>query len=120
MNSECVDCYVDSNFAGLFGVEDSKDPVSVKSCTGYVILYRNTPILWVSKMQTQIALSPMEAEYVALSQSMRDLIPICHLLKELMAVVFLCSPEIRYSTHSKAFADIQAPALVLIDSSAIY
>ena len=71
-----VDCYVDADFGGLFSVEDKQDPVCVKLRTGYVITYRGAPLMWVSKMQTQVALSTMEAEYIALSQSMRDLIPI--------------------------------------------
>ena len=33
-----VDCYVDADFAGLFGVEDPTDPISVKSRTGHVIM----------------------------------------------------------------------------------
>ena len=75
-NTQRVDCYVDADFAGLFAVENNQDPISVKSRTGYVVLYKGSPLLWVSKMQTQIALSTMEAEYVALSQAMRYLIPI--------------------------------------------
>jgi hypothetical protein len=59
--TEKKDCYVDSDFAGLFSVEDKQQPISTKSRTGYVILYSGVPILWVSKMQTQIALSTMEA-----------------------------------------------------------
>ena len=47
----------------------------MKSRTGYVLLFGGCPILWVSKLQTEIALSTMEAEYVALSQSMRDVLP---------------------------------------------
>ena len=43
--------------------------------------------MWVSKLQTQIALSTMEAKYIALSQSMQDLIPIREVLKEIMTVV---------------------------------
>lgn len=70
-----IDCYVDADFAGLYGHEDSQDPISVKSRTGYVLLLANCPVLWVSKLQSLIAASTMEAEYVALSQSMRDLIP---------------------------------------------
>jgi hypothetical protein len=31
---------------------------------------------WASKMQTEIALSSTEAEYIALSQAMREVIPI--------------------------------------------
>ena len=52
----------------------------------------------------------MEAEYVALSQSMRDLIPLRELLKELMAVVFDVPDTIQYRTHSKAFYDVTMPA----------
>ena len=100
-----VDCYVDADFAGLFSVEDKQTPISVKSRTGYVIMYRGAPLHWVSKMQTQIALSTMEAEYIALSQSMRDLIPIREVLKEIMEVVFEREPTITYSSHAKAFAD---------------
>ena len=43
--------------------------------------------MWVSKLQTQTALSTMKAEYIALLQSMQDLIPICEVLKEIMTVV---------------------------------
>ena len=100
-----VDCYVDADFAGLFSVEDKQDPISVKSRTGYVIMYRGTPLHWVSKMQTQIALSTMEAEYIALSQSMRDLIPIREVLKEIMEMVFQREPTITYHSHAKAFTD---------------
>eukprot|EP00956_Cyclotella_meneghiniana_P000227 scaffold288_cov44-Cyclotella_meneghiniana.AAC.7 len=62
-----VDCYPDADFAGLYGHEDKQDPHCVRSRTGYVILLANCPILWKSKLQTEIALSTMEAEYVALS-----------------------------------------------------
>ena len=58
-NNQRVDCYVDADFAGLFAVENNQDPISVKSCTQYVILYKGSPLLWVSKLQAQIALSTM-------------------------------------------------------------
>jgi hypothetical protein len=97
-----VDCYVDVDFAGLFTVEDKQDPVSVKSRTGYVILFKGAPLLWASKMQTQIALSTMEAEYIAISQAMRDLIPIQEVLKEIITTVFQVSKTISYQTYSKS------------------
>ena len=71
-----LSCYVESDFGGLFGSKDSGNPASVKSRTGYITKFGNVPILWVSKLQTQIVLSAMEPEYIALSQSMRDLIPL--------------------------------------------
>jgi hypothetical protein len=59
-NSMKVDCYVDANFAGLWKAEHDQDPICSKSRTGYVIKFCNVPIVWVSKMQPQIALSTME------------------------------------------------------------
>ena len=100
-----MDYYVDADFAGLYAVEDKQDPISVKSRSGYVIMYRESLLMWVSKLQTQIALSTMEAEQIALSQPMRDLIPICEVLKELMTYVFEKEPNITYHSHSKAFVD---------------
>jgi Reverse transcriptase (RNA-dependent DNA polymerase) len=55
--------------------EDHQDPVCVRSRTGYCLTLDSCPVLWVSKLQTEIALSTVEAEYIALSQSMRDLLP---------------------------------------------
>ena len=116
-----VDCHVDADFAGLFAVEDNQDPISVKSRTGYVIMYRDTPLLWVSKLQTQIALSTMEAEYIALSQSMRDLIPIREVLKEIMEIVFESPPKFEYHARSKAFADANEGSIKhTIDQSNVY
>jgi Reverse transcriptase (RNA-dependent DNA polymerase) len=81
-NNMTLDCYVDADFAGLYGVEDEQDPVCVKSRTGYCLTLANCPLIWVSKLQTEIALSTTEAEYIALSQSLRDLIPMRRLLAE--------------------------------------
>lgn len=72
--SQGVDCYVDADFAGLSKSEDSQDPISVKSRTGYLITFLGYPLSWSSKLQTQIALSTMEAEYIALSTALREII----------------------------------------------
>ena len=60
-HKEELDCYMDSDFAGLFPVYLAQDLNSTKSRTGYVILYQGYPILWISKMQTQCALLTMES-----------------------------------------------------------
>ncbi len=49
-------------------------------------MYANCPILWVSHLQTEIALSTAEAEYIALSQALHDVIPLITLLKEINKV----------------------------------
>ena len=64
------------------GYEDDQDPVCVKSRTGYVLTLGNCPILWVSRLQSEIALSTLEAEYMALSMLMRELLPMRELLQE--------------------------------------
>ncbi len=77
-----LDCYADADFAGLYNVENHTDPVCVKSRTGYVLLLGGCPLFWSSKLQTEIALSTTEAEYIALSQAMRALLPLRSLLRE--------------------------------------
>ena len=77
-----MDCYVDADFAGLWSFEGDQDPVCVKSRTGYVLMLGGCPLIFKSKLQTEIALSTLEAEYIALSQSMRELLPLRNLLQE--------------------------------------
>jgi hypothetical protein len=70
-----IECFVDADFAGLWPYEDKHDPTCVKSRTGYVICISGCPVIWSSKLQTDIATSTMEAEYNGLSLSMRELLP---------------------------------------------
>ena len=106
-NTHELNCYVDSDFAGQYNQYHDQDQASIKSRTGYVIFYQGCPTLWVSKMQTQCALSTMESEYLALSQSMRDLIPLREILKEIMSIVFQKEQIVpKFTTNSKSFSDI--------------
>ena len=56
------------------------------SRTRYIIKFAKFPIVWVSKMQIEIVLSTNEAEYTSLSQSMRDLILLIHIMLEVSSV----------------------------------
>lgn len=47
-----------------------------------MITYANCPLYWQSKLQSEIALSTTEAEYIALSQALREIIPLINLLSE--------------------------------------
>ena len=69
-----IDFYADANFAGLYATEDKIDLISVKSRTGVLLTFGNVPILWSSKLQSEISLSTLELEYIALSQGMRKLL----------------------------------------------
>ncbi len=71
-----LDCWVDADFAGLWTYEDVQDPTCVRSRTGYIIKLGNTPVVWASRLQTEVAMSTMESEYIALSTAMRALLPL--------------------------------------------
>jgi Reverse transcriptase (RNA-dependent DNA polymerase) len=77
-----LDCYSDADFAGLWSYEPDQDPVCVKSRTGYVLTLAGCPLVWASKLQTEIALSTLESEYISLSTAIRELIPLRRLLQE--------------------------------------
>ena len=80
-----LECYVDADFAGSWEKNNDTDEQSLYSRTGFCIFYGGCPILWKSKTQTLIALSTTEAEYVALSSALREVIGILQLLDELKA-----------------------------------
>ncbi len=82
-----IDCYPYADFAGLWTRDDKQDPHFVRSRTGYVICLSNCPVLWKSKLQTEIALSTMEAEYDAISTLCRDLFLLIELTNELCAAL---------------------------------
>ena len=82
-----LEAFADADFAGLWNSEDPQDPTCVKSRTGYLIRLGKVPVVWKSKLQTLIAVSTMEAEYVALSMCMRELIPLRRVLKEIQGVL---------------------------------
>ena len=86
-NTPCIDCYPNADFAGLYGHEDVQDPHCVRSRTGFVILAFGCPVLWKSSLQTEIALSTMEAEYISISTACRDLLPVINIVKQLSASV---------------------------------
>jgi hypothetical protein len=89
-----LNCYVDADFAGLYSYENAQDPVCVKSRTGYVMTLGDCPISWSSKLQTEIALSTTEAEYIALSASMRELLPLRRLITEIADHMKLKPPSV--------------------------
>ena len=77
---------MDADFAGGWKDGDHDCPESVLSRTGFVIMYAGCPITWGSKMQTEIALSTTESEYIALSTAMREVIPFLGLMKEIASI----------------------------------
>jgi Reverse transcriptase (RNA-dependent DNA polymerase) len=104
-NEESITCYADASFAGEWDKSIAHEVAdTARSRTGFIVMYANCPIMWSSKLQTEFALSATEAEYVALSQSLREVIPTLELLSELKGSNFAYNDGIP-TVHCKAFED---------------
>ena len=105
-NSSSFDCYVDADFAGNWDPDGKpeQDSDTARSRTGFVVLYANCPIIWASKLQTIIALSSTESEYVALSTALREIIPIMNIAKEMESLGFDV-PGTQPKVHCRVFED---------------
>jgi hypothetical protein len=78
------ECYCDANFSENWNkVFASVDPSTAKSQSGWMIFYAGCPISWASKLQSQVALSTTEAKYIAMSQSLCDIISVKNLPQEM-------------------------------------
>ena len=84
---------VNSDFCGLWSMQTSHLQESALSRTGYIITYCGCPIHWVSKLQSEIALSTTEAKYIALSMCIRDLIPMRTLLSKISSSFHIAGLE---------------------------
>ena len=77
------ECWVDADFSGNWQQGDThNDPMTAKSRSGWIVRFSGAPITWASKIQTITALSTTEAEYTAVSTSLREVIPLMGMLKE--------------------------------------
>jgi hypothetical protein len=73
--------YTDADFCGNWNSSTAMNDVSTaNSITGYIISFAGCPITWASELQTQIALSTTGAEYIALPQSLREVIPMINIM----------------------------------------
>ena len=66
---------------------DPDKPENLLLRTGYLITYAGHPVVWCSKLQTDIALSTTEAEYITSSQALQQVIPMIHIMEELESIV---------------------------------
>jgi hypothetical protein len=71
-NNHYISGYCDADYAG--------DIISAKSTTGYIILLGGSIISWKSKLQSIIAQSTTEAEYIAINGVIKEAVYIKALL----------------------------------------
>jgi hypothetical protein len=99
------ECYCDADLSGLWNKAFAQvDPSTSKSRSGWIIFYAGCPVSWASKLQSQVAMSTTEAEYIAMSQALQDVILIMGLLQEMRELDFkvLCTEPYVYC---KVFKD---------------
>ena len=107
-----VDCYADAYFAGLWGHKDPQDTICARIRTGFVVTFANCPLFWVSKLQTDIALSTLNSEYVALSHSVRALLTLKRIIKEVIDNLGIDSENLKFVSRSSIYEDNKVSIVV--------
>jgi len=74
-NSWKLKVFSDSDWAG--------DPETRISVTGFIVYLQNVPVCWRSKAQRGVTLSSSEAEYVAMSEAVKEIRFIYFILKDI-------------------------------------
>ena len=65
-------CYCHADFSGLWNKQFARhDPSTAKSRSGWIVFYAGCPIIWASRLQTQVALSTTEGIHCDVSVSTR-------------------------------------------------
>jgi len=105
-----IDAYPDADFAGMFGHEDHTDPAYTKSRTGFIITFADCPVFWQSKLQTEMALSTMEAKILAFSACCRELF---HIMDMVSSVTKSVKLPIGRTTMNVSIHEDNLGALVL-------
>ena len=83
-NDHSFECWADADYAGNWNRDFAMEDIgTARSRSGYLITYAGCLILWASRLQTEIALSTTEAEYIALSTALREVIFLMSLVEEL-------------------------------------
>ena len=76
-------CFADADYCGNWNRSIAMEHIdTARSRTGYLVQFACCPLLWASRLQTEIALSTTEAEYIALSAALWEVIPLIDLCLE--------------------------------------
>jgi hypothetical protein len=87
--------WADADFSRNWIKEESmEDPNTARSRMGYIVSFLGCPSMWKSQLQTEIALSSCESEYIALSQALRTVIPVMRLVQEMKAYKYHDTPSV--------------------------
>lgn len=98
-----ISCFTDADWAC--------DSCDRKSYSGFVMFISDGAVAWESKKQTVVALSSMEAEYVALCQGSKEVVFIRSLLDEIGFEEFTKQPTPIYCDNQGANFMVKNPAV---------
>ena len=73
--------FCDSDYAG--------DPDTRRSVSGYILFVKGVPVAWRSKAQKSVTLSSSEAEWISLSEAVKEIIFVLQLLEAMKIKVEL-------------------------------
>ena len=85
--SPCLEYPDEMNPLGFVDADHARCPDTRRSVTGYVFMLAGAPLIWQSRQQTSVALSSMEAEYMAACAATQEAIWLRMLLIELGCVI---------------------------------
>ncbi len=104
--SQSVDCWVNADSVGNWDrVYTDVDPGTAKSKEGYIINYGECTIIWGSKVMQEGTLSTDEAEYGAISMSLRYVIFLMQLIEETAKELKWETSKTVPKVHGKLFED---------------
>ncbi len=75
-----INAYLDADFAGMYSHEDHIDLACAKRRTGFIITFAECPVFWQSILQTETALSMIEAKIIALFACCIELFPLIDMI----------------------------------------
>ena len=78
-----LEVFIDTSFSEDQNCSFSKNVLLVLSRTGFAVKYMNCPLLWISKLQTEIVLSIIDAEYIVLLHVIQETLLLLKLIKEM-------------------------------------
>jgi hypothetical protein len=99
------ECYCNADFSGNWNKHLTPfDPSTANSRSSWIVFYAGCPVIWASKLQAQVALSTTEAEYIAMSQFLQDVLPVIILVQEIHKKGFqvICTKPYVYCKVLKA------------------
>ena len=118
LKDESFQVWADADFSGNWNPDEAEhDSDTARSRSGYLITYLGVPLLWKSSLQTEIALSSTESEYICLCHSLRKVLPLMWIIQEMKELGFpigTTKPQINctlFEDNSGALILAKSPAM---------